>query len=59
MLYLFLDEPGNLGHHFQSTGVSRHFMITILEVPAPDHPTTQTGRENYELLLAEMKASAS
>ncbi len=33
MSYLYLDESGNLGHHFQSPGVSRHFVITILEVP--------------------------
>ncbi len=33
MLYLFLDESGNLGHGFQSAGVSRHFVITILEAP--------------------------
>jgi len=33
MSYLYLDESGNLGHQFQSSGVSRHFVITILEVP--------------------------
>jgi hypothetical protein len=33
MSYLYLDESGNLGHEFQSTGVSRHFVITILEIP--------------------------
>ncbi len=33
MLYLFLDESGNLGHGFQSSGVSRHFVITILALP--------------------------
>ncbi len=36
MSYLYLDESGNLGHQFKSTGVSRHFVITILEVP-DDH----------------------
>jgi hypothetical protein len=33
MLYLYLDESGNLGYAFHSAGVSRHFVITILEVP--------------------------
>jgi len=33
MSYLYLDESGNLGHQFQHSGVSRHFVITILEIP--------------------------
>jgi len=33
MSYLYLDESGNLGHQFQHSGVSRHFVITILGVP--------------------------
>jgi len=33
MSYPYLDESGNLGHQFQQAGVSRHFVITILEVP--------------------------
>jgi hypothetical protein len=33
MSYLYLDESGNLGHQFQHSGVSRHFVITILEAP--------------------------
>ncbi len=33
MSYLYLDESGNLGYQLQTTGVSRHFVITILEVP--------------------------
>jgi len=36
MSYLYLDESGNLGYEFQRAGVSRHFVITILEVP-DDH----------------------
>jgi hypothetical protein len=32
MHYLYLDESGDLGHHLQSAGASRHFMITVLEV---------------------------
>jgi hypothetical protein len=33
MSYLYLDESGNLGYQLQTAGVSRHFVITILEVP--------------------------
>lgn len=33
MLYLSLDESGNLGYDFHSAGVSRHFVITIVEAP--------------------------
>lgn len=33
MTFLYLDESGNLGHTFHRLGVSRHFVITILEVP--------------------------
>ncbi len=33
MSYLYLDESGNLGHQFQHAGVSRHLVITILEIP--------------------------
>ncbi|MGH7453872.1 MAG: DUF3800 domain-containing protein, partial [bacterium] len=33
MSYLYLDESGNLGYQLQTSGVSRHFVITILEVP--------------------------
>jgi len=33
MSYLYLDESGNLGHQFQHSGVSRHFVTTLLEVP--------------------------
>jgi hypothetical protein len=32
MYYLYLDESGDLGHHFQSPGASRHFVIAVLEV---------------------------
>ncbi len=32
MYYLYLDESGDLGHHIQSPGASRHFVITVLEV---------------------------
>jgi hypothetical protein len=33
MSYLYLDESGNLGYQLQTAGVSRHFVITILEIP--------------------------
>jgi len=32
MYYLYLDESGDLGHHIQSPGASRHFVIAVLEV---------------------------
>jgi len=32
MLYLYLDESGDLGDLIQSPGTSRHFVIAILEV---------------------------
>jgi hypothetical protein len=32
MHYLFLDESGDLGHHIQSPGASRYFVIAVLEV---------------------------
>jgi hypothetical protein len=33
MSHLYLDESGNLGYQLQDAGVSRHFVITILEAP--------------------------
>ncbi len=32
MLYLYLDESGDLGDLIQSPGTSRHFVIAILEI---------------------------
>ncbi len=68
MLYLYLDESGNLGHGFQSAGVSRHFVITILEAPdnaakkAIEKAVTRTLRhkiygKNVNDLITELKGA--
>ena len=32
MLYLYLDESGDLGNQKQSPGASRYFIITVLKI---------------------------
>lgn len=46
MYYLYLDESGDFGHHIQSPGASRHFIITVLEVMSEhDRKAIEKGME--------------
>lgn len=34
MLYLFLDESGDLGFDFDKPGTTRYFVVTVLALPS-------------------------